>query len=361
MLTRERFLAEISSRIERVEVFLEEQNFSARVGPDNLRRAVSSYLEHGGKRLRPALLLLACEVAGGDAFRAIPAAAAVEVFHTWTLVHDDVIDGDDLRRGKPTVHAAAASEASLRFGCSPAAARGFGVDTAILAGDIQQGWSVCAMLACAERGVPGEIVRELVRSMESDLLTQLIEGEMLDVEFSYRSLATLSEADILRMMELKTGALLEFSARAGAMIGAGTHSDRNPFIARLGNFARCCGIAFQLQDDVLGVTGERETLGKPVGSDIREGKRTVIVQHALAEAGAPARVFLERILGDRMASEKAISRARSLLVEAGGVDYARRLAGKYSRKAMAHIAAVPPSPSKDLLVAWADFLTRRDH
>src|SRR5688572_2139855 len=152
-----------------------------------MREAILSYVTQRGKGLRPALLMLACGAVGGDEDQAVPAAASVEVFQIWTLVHDDVIDRDKTRRGHPTVHARFEDAAVKQMGLTADEAAHYGTSVAILAGDLQQSWSYALLCDLTNRGVPAPLVIELVARMATSLTPQLMEGEMLDVQFSLRT------------------------------------------------------------------------------------------------------------------------------------------------------------------------------
>ncbi|MCK5805155.1 MAG: polyprenyl synthetase family protein [Lentisphaeria bacterium] len=355
------FLEELARYKALTDAFLLQDRFRQRFAPAHLHDAVYSYLERPAKRLRPAVLLMSCELFGGDTRQAAPAAAAVELFHTWTLVHDDIIDNDDLRRGQPTVHRQGAARAAAEYGADTRAQKEYGRDLAILAGDLQHGWALCMLFECARAGVPLDVVAYLAERMDSNLLCRLIEGEMLDVQFSHRVLGRISEEEILRMLELKTGVLLEYAAVAGACIGLGTLPEEDPRIASLGLFARKCGVAFQLQDDILGVTGNEEHLGKPIGSDLREGKCTTIVLKALERANARQTSQLENVLGNQAATAGEVADATQVLAELGTVDYTRQLAERFLREAIDELFPLPDGRPKHCLRAWADFMLSRNH
>src|SRR5437763_9493239 len=146
------FEQELAARRDQVYALLHDPRYGASFEPEHIRDSVYHYLSQKGKALRPLMLLLSCGAAGGDEARALPAAAAIELFHTWTLVHDDIIDRDDLRRGKPTVHAAFRARAQTEWGYEPDAAAHYGVTAAILAGDQQQGWAYALLAELPGRG-----------------------------------------------------------------------------------------------------------------------------------------------------------------------------------------------------------------
>ncbi|MCL6592070.1 MAG: polyprenyl synthetase family protein [Firmicutes bacterium] len=321
--------------------------------------AVYSYIRRPAKRLRPGILLFCCGAVGGREEQALYASAAVEVYHTWTLVHDDLIDNDRKRRGEPTVHEEFRLKA-LDWGYSETAAAELGRNVAILAGDLQHAWSIRLLLDSLEAGVPPQVVLDLTQRFESEVTTGLVEGEALDVLYTQRKITGLSEAEIIRMLELKTGVLYEFAGIAGASIGLGQTAAENELIQKIGRFSRRCGIAFQLQDDVLGVTGDEKLLGKPVGSDIREGKRTIIVLHAYQQAGPAERRFLETHLGNPALTDQELQRIKEILLEYNGIKYTRNLAESIIDDAIRELDPLPDSRYKDLLLTWAQYIVDRD-
>ncbi len=359
-MERPEFLDQLRQCGQATDACLRESCWSSEFGPDPLREAALAYVGRGGKRLRPAVLMMCCGAAGGDPAAVVPAAAAVELFHTWTLVHDDIIDNDATRRGEPTAHVLAAAHAT-RQGYGAAAGARFGRDTAILAGDILQGWSVAMLLDCARdpRCSPA-VVLALATQMEGRIVPRLIRGEMLDVCFAGQSPEQLAEAEVLEMLRLKTGVLMEFAAVTGACLGNGRPPEDNPLASRLGEFAWRCGVAFQLQDDILGIVGDEKQLGKPVGSDIREGKRTVILLHALAQASPVERGRLLAAFGNPTLAATELAWVQNCLEQLGSISYARQLAEAQLASAHHALAKVPASPSRDWLAAWADFMVKRE-
>jgi geranylgeranyl diphosphate synthase type I len=327
--------------------------------PEPLRQAVYSYLLRPAKRFRPGVLLFSCGAVGGAEQQALPAAAAVEVYHTWTLVHDDLIDNDPKRRGLPTVHEEFRLQA-LKWGYTGPEAADLGRDIAILAGDLQHAWAVRLLADTVALGVPALVVLDLIRRMEADLTNGLVEGEALDVIYAKRELGELTEAEVLRMLELKTGVLYEYAAIAGAAIGLGQTAAEQSLIRSMGRFARSCGTAFQLQDDILGITGDEKLLGKAVDSDLREGKRTVIILHAFAQASAPERKFIKACLGNPAATPAELARLKQMLHEAGSLAYTRQLAETIVTQAVTEIATVPDSYYKQLLLTWSKYVVDRE-
>ena len=333
-----------------------------RLHPEDMREAVVCYFQSGGKRLRPAVLLFCVGAVGGDESQAISAASAVEIFHTWTLVHDDIIDRDPLRRGAPTVHERFFRKPSTHalFGTGEEA-RHYGVSVAVLAGDVQHGWGISLMTELSTKfGVSPEVTLTLINTLDTRVLCTLVEGEMLDVQYSRMPIESLSSEQIERMLWKKTGALYEFCGEAGAAIGLSTPDLSHPTAVALGRFCSACGTAFQLQDDILGVVGNEKLLGKPVGSDIREGKRTLIVQHAYEHANPAQRRLISETLGNTKAESGRIAEVAELFVQLGSVIHTARVARVHVENALCYLDKLPQSPYRDLLADWAHLMIERE-
>ncbi|HLT47799.1 MAG TPA: polyprenyl synthetase family protein [Rubricoccaceae bacterium] len=300
--------------------------------PAVLYGPVRYVLEGGGKRIRPVLVLLAAEAFGGEAARrrALPAALAVEVFHNFTLVHDDIMDGAAERRGRPTVH--------VRWDAG----------TAILSGDLLMGLSY-DLLARVE----GADTAALVRRFHAMVL-RLCEGQALDAAFERRDGVTV--ADYLDMIERKTGALLEAALEIGGIVGGAGEAGR----AALRTAGRELGRAFQIQDDLLDLTAESDGWGKTIGGDLVAGKRTFLLLRALERAGGDERAWFARALdGGLPAAEVAEARAR--MDRLGVLDDARAAVRRHSDAGLAALAALPPGPAADALRSLAERLVRRAH
>src|SRR5258708_4593232 len=314
----------------------------------------------GGKSLRPAVLMMSCGAVGGDEQVALPAAAGIEVYHTWTLVHDDIIDRDDRRRGAPTVHVEFAERGEKDFGFKGAEGEHYGHVIGILAGDVQQSWSYMLFHELyTKNGVNPALVLNLVGELATHVQLMLVEGETLDVQYAKRDVVALSEDLVVEMLRKKTGVLYEFAGRAGATIGLHDPTMRSPLIKDIANFCSNGGPAFQLQDDVLGVIGQTAQTGKPVGADIREGKKTLIVYNALLNADDAQKRELLSIIGNLNATDAQIAQATTLLRDLDGIEYTQRLATRMVEEALTHLANVPASLNKDLLQQWAEYLIDR--
>jgi geranylgeranyl diphosphate synthase type I len=278
----------------------------------------------GGKALRPALVLLCAEAAGGDPADAVPAAVAVELVHNFSLLHDDVMDGDTTRRHRPTAWTV------------------FGTGPAVLAGD--------ALLSLAF---------ELLTPEGAKLLSQgvldLLEGQAADLDFEQRDDVT--PAECVRMAGGKTAALIGAACELGALSGGQAGS-----VPRFGEFGRSVGLAFQHVDDLLGIWGDPAETGKPVFSDLQNRKKSLPVVTALS-SGTSAGAELASLYGGTDPLDNAeLSRAASLVDEAGGRQWSQAQAAALVAKGLRELAAVNPVPRPAAeLAALARLITTRTH
>ncbi|MBT9160586.1 MAG: polyprenyl synthetase family protein [Dehalococcoidia bacterium] len=330
--------------------------------PEHIRDAALHYLSFGGKTLRPATVFLACKAVGGNEEIALPAAAAVEVYHTWTLIHDDIIDRDEKRRGHLTVHEEFYRRALNEMRYSEEEARHYGLSLGILAGDMLQGWAVSLLCdLCRTSELDPELVVFLTNNLMGHVQNTLVEGEMLDIQYSKLPIDKLDIEHIIDMLEKKTGALYQFAGLAGAMIGLNVNDPEHPAVRTLSEFADKCGTAFQLRDDILGLIGSEEILGKSVGSDLREGKMTVILYHALVNANEKQRAILMSTAGNASATAVEIAQTTDLIIELGGIACAQKLAESYITDAALCLDGMPNLRHKELLLEWARFLISRNY
>ena len=251
--------------------------------PELLYKPILYSMSGGGKRIRPTLLLLACEAFGGELQDALPAAAAVEMFHNFTLLHDDIMDNAAVRRGKPSVYAS------------------WGDNVAILSGD--------AMMIYSYRLLSEVPADKLARIMEIFTTTalQVCEGQQYDMDFESRH--KVSVVEYMRMIELKTSVLLAGAAAIGAVLGNATEED----CRRIYRYALELGLAFQLQDDLLDSYGTQEELGKRIGGDILEGKKTCLMLNAMSRATEEDRDVLRTAhLNDSLSEEEKIALVKSI-------------------------------------------------
>jgi octaprenyl-diphosphate synthase len=291
--------------------------------------AINQYLHSsGGKRLRPSLLLLSAKLAGGGGPAAVQLGAVVEMVHAATLVHDDVIDAAQTRRGRPSTNVK------------------WGNHTCVLAGD----WLYMQAFQIALRERNFQILDLLI-----GLTQMMVEGELIQLERIGR--IDVTEADCMELVDRKTACLFSVCARLGAVAGGAGGT----FQERLGEFAWNLGMAFQLVDDVLDFTSREVTLGKPVGGDLREGKVTLPLVYALERATPPERRLVENILRQRSYDETPFSQILALLKKYRGVERVKERAQAFTDKARQMIGEFPDSPYQRALMAVTDLITERDH
>ena len=361
----------LQSNADIVSKIIDEDDFTNTLTPHFLRDAVRAYPLRGGKRLRSALLSWSCGLLGGNPESAQFAAAAVEIYHNWTLVHDDIIDNDLTRRNAPSQHIALANFAKSEY--NTADSLKFGQDFAILAGDIQQGWAVNMLLRSIEAGVSNKTVLYLVKKLQEQVNRELISGEALDVEFSYRNITEITKEQVEKMLYMKTGILLEFSALTGGIIALDkdfpTHIpaaelqkiiEDDKRLKKLAEFAANAGIAFQLQDDWLGIFGNEKQLGKPIASDISEAKPTILLMETFERLGDKKREELNSFIGREHFSNQDLSKIRGIIQESGAEATVTKRAEHLLNKAKQSLDIFDDSIYKTNLLKWADFLINRN-
>ena len=339
---------------EEIGEFLRSDPFPEAIRPASLGDAVRDYPGRGGKRIRPALVLWACELFGGDREQAVPAAAALEIYHNWTLVHDDIIDRDELRRGRPSEHISLRDYAKSELKATSEQAAFFGESFAMLAGDVQQGWAVENLASVADRGVAPALALKLVRAMQTKLNRELISGEALDVEFELRDPATVSEAAVMNMINGKTGAIMEFALHCGAAIAKGAYEPASPDFQALSRYAANLAAAFQLQDDMLGVFGDEKVIGKPLCSDFQEAKPTMLYLEAVRGLPAERRPELDALLRLPHYSEADVAAIRAILTETGAADAVRGSIAALSGLAKNALHPLPDNPWRAMLDTLVD-------
>lgn len=331
------------------------------VKPDILNETLVSYLQGGGKRLRPAILLFCSDLLGGDRKIALPTAASVELFHTWTLVHDDIIDNDITRRGVKTVHIQIKDFAHNHYKFDEKKSGKYGIDGAILTGDIQHGWSIYILAnSYLNTNIDLRIPLKLISELQSKVLKTLVEGELMDVDFSLnRNISELQSSEILDMLWKKTGVLYEYCGMAGGLLGKNT-AVIDEEIQSLIDFTGKCGTAFQVYDDILGLFGNAQEIGKPVGSDIREGKKTILIVEAYKNATPQEKQFIDKNLGKSSITNEEIQKIKEIVTENGGLDKARNICKDLVNQSFAALSGFKDSDSKDLLMQWGNYLIDRN-
>ncbi|HRJ16211.1 MAG TPA: polyprenyl synthetase family protein, partial [Saprospiraceae bacterium] len=291
--------------------YLENQVFDRE--PHTLYAPIDYIMALGGKRLRPLLTLMGCQMFGRPAGDALPAALAVEVFHNFSLVHDDIMDEAPLRRGMPTVH------------------QKYNANTAILSGD--------AMLIEAYRFLcqsPADASLPRLMHIFNHTALEVCEGQAADMDFEKRDDVSLPE--YLRMIEQKTAALIGGALALGAVIGGASEEDA----AHLDAFGRNIGIAFQIQDDLLDTFGDPEKFGKKTGGDIARNKKTFLLLKALESATPALRQELMALYSETSpALESAkIERVKAVFSELQTAASAQAAKTDYQQRAFQHLAAI---------------------
>jgi octaprenyl-diphosphate synthase len=288
---------------------------------------IGEYLRGGGgKRIRPALLLLAAKLFNYQGRGAIRLGAVVEIIHTATLVHDDIIDEAQTRRGRPA--------ANTQWGNSKC----------VLAGD----WLYMQAFKVAVQERNFRILDTLI-----ELTQQMVEGELLQIQKLGKPV---SEAEYYDLIYRKTACLFMTSMRLGAVLARATDTQEN----NMATYGRAVGLAFQIVDDVLDLTATEEVLGKPVANDLREGKATLAVIHSMDHGTAADRQTIQRVLDDRSFENVSRGEIKKILERNGSVAYAMSVADRYAEQARAALASFPESEFKRALLWVPDFVVARE-
>ncbi len=357
---KQAFLDALAERKAWVREYLDRDRRKALFVPEDIHDGVFSYLKASGKVLRPCVLYFSCGAVGGRERAATPAAVAVELFHTWTIVHDDIMDRDALRRGAPTVHEEFRRRALATKAFDEREAAHYGLSIGIMTGEVQHGWATALLSELYDADADnGETVIALIRYLETEVLLSLVGGQALDIQYAKAPMDSLDEASVIDMFWRKTGALYAFAGAAGAMIGLNSPDRSHPLVRAISSFTGECGVAFQLQDDILGLTADEATLGKPVCSDLREGKRTLLLVHTYHKASPAERRFLLDVVGKPGASDEQIAEARDLILARGGLEHVRSLMERRVADAIRNLDEIPDSIYKRYLVNWAEYLIGR--
>jgi octaprenyl-diphosphate synthase len=289
---------------------------------------IGNYIQQsGGKRVRPAVLLMAARLCGYAGPRAVLNAAVVEFIHTATLVHDDIVDDADLRRGHKAVHSR------------------WGNDVTVLAGD----FLYIKSMAMALTQDTLDVVRLLC-----DVTLRMIEGELY--QLTKNGVVDISEDEHFEIIRRKTAYLFGGCAQIGGMLGEAGEAKETA----LREYGFSLGILFQLVDDLLDFTGEAEALGKPIGGDLREGKITLPIIHLLKHGGPEANEVIRRVVRDRHVTAEEWARLRAWLAEHRSIEYAYARAVEFGESAKRHLRIFSPSPERDALMGLADYVLSRD-
>lgn len=302
-----------------------------RGNPKELYVAASHLITSGGKRLRPYLVLKSCEVLGGNVEDAIAAASAVEMVHNFTLVHDDIMDNDEMRHGVPTVH------------------KKFGIPIAILAGDVLFSK---AYQTVSNSNLPSNALINLVERL-AKACVDVCEGQLLDIRMA-ESEKIPTQSQYINMVEKKTAALFEVSCAMGAICAQSSYKD----VSNLAKFGKNLGIAFQITDDIIGVLGDPKITKKPVGNDLREGKKSLPILLAINKASREKSEVIKNVFGNSFATKEDIEKAARTIKSLGIEKKVRDQALSYAKKAKESLRDYS-GPAKKELSSLLDFVVKR--
>jgi geranylgeranyl diphosphate synthase, type II len=321
-------------QIKEIQALVNKEIETRKIGrePFSLYDPINYTLSNGGKRIRPILTLMACNLFSEKIDQAIDAALAIEIFHNFTLLHDDIMDKAEIRRGKPTVH------------------KKWNENTAILSGDAM-------FIKSYDFLFETQTVKfkEILQVFNNTAL-EVCEGQQYDMEFETRK--DVSEKEYLRMIELKTSVLLAAALKIGAIIGGANEKDAD----LLYDFGRNIGLAFQLQDDLLDVYGDTKTFGKEIGGDIVANKKTFLLIKAKQLAAKDDKEMLEKFLNDQNISRtEKVLQVTSIYNKLGIKKLTEEIISKYNIRAMDQLQKVSlPNERKSELVKLAESLLKRE-
>ena len=306
-------------------------NSKLKGNPKKLYDAAGHLIVHGGKRLRPYMVIRSCQILGGKASNAMPAASAVEMVHNFTLVHDDIMDNDEMRHGVPTTH------------------RKYGMPIAILAGDVL--FSKAYQVISDTKLSPVATTHLISRLAKA--CVDVCEGQLLDVKMAEEKKIP-TQSQYIEMIGKKTAALFDVSCSMGAICATNKKKD----ISNLSSFGRNLGIAFQITDDLIGVMGDPKITKKPVGNDLREGKKSLPILMAIKLAKGKDKKIILKAFGNSKISRNDLNNAVGVIRSLGIEESVRKQALKYAEKAEKSLSKYSGS-AKTELIALLDFVVKR--
>ncbi len=306
-------------------------NSKLKGNPKKLYDAAGHLIIHGGKRLRPYMVIKSCQILGGKVSNAMLAASAVEMVHNFTLVHDDIMDNDEMRHGVPTVH------------------KKFGMSVAILAGDVLFSK---AFQIITESKLSSDATTKLVSRL-AKACVDVCEGQLLDVKMAEEKKIP-TQTEYITMISKKTAALFDVSCAMGAICATNKSDD----ISNLSSFGKNLGIAFQITDDLIGVMGDPKITKKPVGNDLREGKKSLPILMAIKSAKGKNKKIILKAFGNSKATRNDLNKAVGVIRSLGIEENVRKQALKYADKAEKSLARYLGS-AKTELITLLDFVVKR--
>lgn len=299
--------------------------------PTQLYKAAAHLIVNGGKRLRPYMVIKSSQLLGGNSKDSMIAAGAIEMVHNFTLVHDDIMDNDEMRHGVPTTH------------------KKFGIPIAILAGDVLFSK---AYQVVSKSNLPSKSIMELVARL-SKACVDVCEGQLLDIKMA-ESKKIPTQTQYIKMISKKTAALFDVSCAMGAICAKSKNKD----IVNLSSFGKNLGIAFQITDDLIGVMGDPKITKKPVGNDLREGKKSLPILLAIKKAKGKNKRIILHAFGNQKAKKKEIEDAVRIIKSLGIEKFVRNQALNYAEKAKKSLNSYSGT-AKNELISLLDFVVRR--
>ena len=307
------------------------ENISLNKHPKSLYDPLKYVLGLGGKRIRPVLTLMSCDAFGQDPLKALNAALCVETFHNFTLIHDDIMDSAQIRRNKETVH------------------KKWGINTGILTGDRM------LILAYQLLGNYDSKKNKELNEVFSKTAMEICEGQQLDIDFESRFDVT--REDYIKMIKLKTAVLIACSLKMGAIV-AGTKSQNQDLIY---DFGISLGIAFQIQDDYLDVFGDQSKIGKKVGGDILENKKTILFHIAFSQSDQKNKDELTFLYGSKKIVKDKISIVKSIFLESNAKQITKELIENYTADALLNLEKLKiNNKKKQALIDFSNSLMKRE-
>jgi len=299
--------------------------------PKMLYDAAGHLIINGGKRLRPYMVIKSCQILGGKTSKAMPAASAVEMVHNFTLVHDDIMDNDEMRHGVPTVH------------------KKFGMPVAILAGDVLFSK---AFQIISDSKLSGNAMTQIISRLATACV-EVCEGQIMDIKMAEGKKIP-SQSEYIKMIGKKTAALFDVSCAMGAICATNKTTD----VTNLSSFGNNLGIAFQITDDLIGVMGDPKITKKPVGNDLREGKKSLPILMAIKLAKGKNKTIILKAFGNQKASKSDVKKAVDVIRALGIEENVRNQALKYAERAEKSLSKYSGA-SKNELVELLDFVVKR--
>lgn len=299
--------------------------------PKMLYDAAGHLIINGGKRLRPYMVIKSCQILGGKTSKAMQAASAVEMVHNFTLVHDDIMDNDEMRHGVPTVH------------------KKFGMPVAILAGDVLFSK---AFQIISDSKLSGNAMTQIISRLATACV-EVCEGQIMDIKMAEGKKIP-SQSEYIKMIGKKTAALFDVSCAMGAICATNKTTD----VANLSSFGNNLGIAFQITDDLIGVMGDPKVTKKPVGNDLREGKKSLPILMAIKSAKGKNKTMILKAFGNQKASKSDVKKAVDVIRALGIEENVRSQALKYAERAEKSLSKYSGA-AKNELVELLDFVVKR--